>query len=145
MRLDALATVTLGIRTGKENLEPSGGEAYRVVQTRHLQNGSMAPSKELKQVYLGEGQEPARFAVKKGDILVAMLGADPKVVLVDGSPRRILADKDLATVRPASPVNGKKVFDFLASKDGQALLRSLRSGVTIPHMKLGDLKAVEVP
>ena len=105
MKLDELAQVTRGITTTGKNLVPSEGSAYRVVQVRHLQDGVILPAKALKTAYVGAAAKPGRFAVKAGDILVAMLGATPKVVAVKTPPNGgpTSSPKTSVTPRCSSP------------------------------------------
>ena len=144
MKLDELAQVTRGITTTNKNLVPSEGSAYRVVQVRHLQGGVILPAKALKLAYVSAAANPRRFAVKAGDILVAMLGATPKVVAVKTTPSKYLADKALAIVRPSSVRARGRILKYLTSDAGQSELRSRRMGVTIPHMATAALKAIEI-
>jgi hypothetical protein len=145
MKLEQLAEVIRGITTTKGELAPAAGNPYRIVQIRHIRDGVVASPKDLKAVYLSKERRPQRFGIQAGDILVAMLGENPKVALVNTSPRACLADKSIAIVRPQSAAAGKRIAKHLASEAGQNELRSIQSGVTIPHMKLADLKAVEIP
>lgn len=145
MKLEELAAVTRGIGVLKKHLDPSAGDPYRLVQIRHIQEGTIAALKGLKPVYLSSDREPQRFIIKAGDILVAMTGAKPKVAVIEKAPRRCLADSHIGIIRPKSVAAGKRIAKHLKSVAGQDVLRSLQSGVTIPHIKGTDLKAVEVP
>jgi hypothetical protein len=144
MRLEQLAEVTRGFRSTKANLLPSTGRAYRVVQVGHMQDGEVLPTKELKTVYVDASRKPGRFALRAGDILLAMLGSNPKVAAVGAVPKTVLADKDVAIIRPSNSRARQKILKYLRSDEGQKVLRSLRSGVTIPHMTTAALNAIEI-
>src|SRR4051794_19147773 len=103
MKLEELADITSGIPTTKDDLSATAGERYRLVKIKHLLGGVLAPSKDLEAIYLTPPREPSKFALKAGDIIVAMLGANPQLVHITTTPRRCVADRNLAIVRPRSP------------------------------------------
>ncbi len=144
MQLEKIATVNRGIGTTKRDLDPAAGKLFRIIQVRHMVDGKIVPPKELKTVYLSPERDVSRWVVKAGDILVAMVGAKPKVVVVDKTQRSCLADKGVGIVRASSVENRIRIEKYLTSKGGLEKLASLPSGVTVPNMKISDLKVLKV-
>lgn len=144
MKLEQLADVMAGITTTPGDTKEGAGVAHRVVQVRNIQEGAIGPAKELKTVYLSR-ERAERYVIQDGDILVAIVGANPKIVPVATPPKKYLADKGLGLVRPKTSAGRKRILKYLTSESGQERLRSLRGGITVPHMKLSDLMALDIP
>lgn len=103
MKLEQLAEVTAGITTKPGDVEPGAGTMHRVVQVRNIQVGAIMTAKDLKTVCLGKERRAERYVIDDGDILVAILGANPKMAAVAAHPKKLLApgNGSASTSRPS--------------------------------------------
>lgn len=87
-----------------------------------------------------------RYAAK-GDILLQRIGRSPKAVMVDEKLKGALVGDTVYLVRLAQNNRhlGRYIVEFLNSAPGQTLLVQGMSGLSIPTLKLSELRNLSIP
>lgn len=142
--LSSLATVRRGTHIGKKERDPEAGPQIHSVKVKSIVNGEVVPLDALDIAYMAS-ERSAKHALLAGDVLIAVTGANPKVAGVLEEHAGCVANQGLAVLTPADDNSRTRILDYLRSEDGQAALRALQTGVTIPSIATSKLKGIEIP
>ena len=139
-----LASIRRGRHLGQKEANPSNGNLTTAIKIKSIADGNIAPADQLDRAHL-PSQDLPRHGLRAGDVLVALTGANPKIALVDGTHVGSVANQGLAVLTPADVAAGKRLHEYLSSEEGQAALRGLQTGTTIPSISVAKLRTVVVP
>lgn len=142
---DLAASIQPGLLVRTKEQEASSGNIQKMIRIVDIKEGQISPKAALRELRLPTDMDTGRFVVQVGDILVARQGGDPKVALVNSTHAGCLAGHGLVVIRAEGTVERGRIYDHLTSDAGQATLRALRRGVSMPSMPMAELVRVEIP
>lgn len=105
-----------------------------------------APTKQILLPSEGLGSRDESSFLQPADILIAIKGSVGRVAIVplNVPNRRWVASQSCLIMRTKRVIDPRLLFIYLCSDVGQALLRNITSGATVPLIQLKQLKELTV-
>lgn len=102
-------------------------------------------SKHLK-VIDTEGKDFSKFLLHDGDILLSARGENTKIAIANlKNNEKIIPNGSIVVIRTnKEKLNPKYLLIFLNSKQGQLILKTIKTGITIPSLNIGPLEKMTI-
>ncbi len=142
--LKDLAEIVSGKYVKASDLGSKGGFLY--LKPIHIQDGKIDASKAQKFVIEDLLKKHINSIVQPGDIILSTIFSDLKFYIYKKGDPPAFISNNLAIIRSA---NDDYIMSYLQSAHGRQAFgkqaHSIRSGVTIPYIRIGDLEAIQIP
>ena len=118
------------------------GQGLKLLRTTDISSGTVEWSSVP--ACSDEPDEPKKYLLKSGDIVVSRAGSVGLSFLVKNPPRAVFASY-LIRFRPLSPVESEFVALFLKSPQYWSAIAEESAGIAIPNVNASKLKRIELP
>lgn len=93
-----------------------------------------------------QGKDFSKFLLQDGDLLLSARGDNTKIAVAKiDKDEKIIPNGSIVVVRTKKEkLNPKYLYIFLNSNQGQLILKTIKTGITIPSLNIGPLAKIEV-
>lgn len=140
---EATADIFLGVNLSREQHRLTGAPV-RVLQVKDIDDGLVAPLRDLAEIALGDGDRYSRYFLRSGDVVVTARGSMLKCALVSEPYVGVLPTSNLIVIRPSEALRPELILALLRHpKTRQKLVRET-SGSSVPALKVSSIARLQV-